>query len=208
MTDRHRRDVTPFFNSVSRAYDNGLIQRLVYRPAQDGILEALRARGSRRVLDVGCGTGLMTARIARDVRPQVVYGCDLSDGMLAQAARRSSAVRWLQAPAEQVPLDDGSVDAVVSSHAFQFFDQPKALAEFHRLLEPGGVFALAVISARGVLAHRMLQVGRVVGNAHRPKESDVVQVIADAGFRIESARRAARPLGEYVPDLVVVATRP
>ena len=57
--------------------------------------------------------------------------------MLNQARARSDRVRWLKGPAEQLPFDDAALDAVVTTSAFHFFDQPAALAEFHRVLHPG-----------------------------------------------------------------------
>ena len=63
----------------------------------------------------------------------------MSEGMLKQAKARSTAVQWLTGPAEQLPFDDGALDAVVTTSAFHFFDQPVALREFHRVLRPGGL---------------------------------------------------------------------
>jgi ubiquinone/menaquinone biosynthesis C-methylase UbiE len=54
--------------------------------------------------------------------------------------------------AEQLPFDDGALDAVVTTSAFHFFDQPAALREFHRVLA-SGLVALATLSARQPLLH-------------------------------------------------------
>jgi ubiquinone/menaquinone biosynthesis C-methylase UbiE len=50
--------------------------------------------------------------------------------------------------AEQLPFDDGALDAVVTTSAFNFLNQPAALREFHRVLASGGLVALATLSAR------------------------------------------------------------
>ncbi|OPX12475.1 class I SAM-dependent methyltransferase [Mycobacterium sp. AT1] len=139
------KDVTRLFDVVSRGYDTPWIQRRFYQPAQDAILEELANRGSRRILDVGCGTGILTARIQSTLSTDDVSGIDPSEGMLANARRRSSAVNWLSGAAEHLPLPDGSVDAVTSSTAFHFLDQPAALAEFHRVLAPGGAVVIGSI---------------------------------------------------------------
>ena len=68
--------------------------------------------------------------------------------MLNQARARSTQVQWLRGPAEQLPFDDGALDAVVTTSAFHFFDQPAALREFHRVLSPGGLVAVSTLSAR------------------------------------------------------------
>ncbi|PRC59784.1 SAM-dependent methyltransferase, partial [Mycobacterium sp. ITM-2017-0098] len=79
-------------------------------------------------------------------------------GMLAQAARRSTQVQWLTAPAEHLPFDDGSLDAVVTTSAFHWFNQPAALREFHRVLAPGGFAAVATLSPRQQLSGLPLRV--------------------------------------------------
>src|SRR2546429_5182426 len=96
------------FDLISRVYDNPLVQRFGYRPNHDAVVAALRRHGATRVLDVGCGTGILAARVERELGPDVVYGCDPSSGMLAKARERSPSVQWIQGAAEQVPLDDGA----------------------------------------------------------------------------------------------------
>ena len=55
--------VTRLFDRVSKVYDTQLLQTLVYRPAQDLALDRLREHGAKRILDVGCGTGIFTTRM-------------------------------------------------------------------------------------------------------------------------------------------------
>ena len=62
------------------------------------------------------------------------------DAGCARAGRAGCAA--LAGTAEALPLDDGSVDAVVVAQAFHWFDGPAAVAEFHRVLRPGGRFGL------------------------------------------------------------------
>lgn len=130
----------------ARRYDTPWIQRWFYRPPQDAILEELRVRGSPRIIDVGFGTGILADRIQRELQADEVIGVDPSEGRLSKAKARSSAVRWIVGPAEKLPLPDDSVDAVPSTTAFQFFDQPAALAEFGRVLASGGIVALGTIT--------------------------------------------------------------
>src|SRR5258708_30446452 len=72
----------------------------------------------------------------------------MADGMLTQARARSDRVHWLRGPAEQLPFDDGALDAVVTTSAFHFFNQPAALREFHRVLASGGLVAVSALSTR------------------------------------------------------------
>lgn len=92
-------------------YNQQCLQRWVYQPAQDEVIAQLRQRGSRQIADIACGTGILADRIQRELQPDEVYGIDMSDGMLAQARKRSDRVRWMSAPAEELPFEDGFLDA-------------------------------------------------------------------------------------------------
>lgn len=140
--------VTGIWSLLAPAYDLAILQQWVYRPPHDEVLAQLRAHKSRRIADIACGTGILSARIERELHPDEIYGVDMSHGMLDQARAKSDRVRWLRGPAEQLPFDDGALDAVVTTTAFHFFDQPAALREFHRVLAPGGLVAVSSLSAR------------------------------------------------------------
>lgn len=99
-----------------------------------------------RVLDVACGTGVLTLDAAKAVSPGgAVVGVDLNPGMLAVARRKSTGIDWQEAPAEALPFDKGSFDAVVSQFGLMFFaDRVTALAEMWRVLRPGGRLVVSV----------------------------------------------------------------
>lgn len=120
--------ITRFWSVVAPLYDQQFVQRLVYRPAQDEVIEALRSHGARRIADIACGTGILADRIQRELDPDEIYGVDMSDGMLAQAQARSSKVDWRKGPAEQLPFGDGELDAVVTTSAFHFSTSPQPCA--------------------------------------------------------------------------------
>jgi ubiquinone/menaquinone biosynthesis C-methylase UbiE len=212
MTTAQRRgmhdSITRFWNFAAPAYDQRCLQRFVYQPAQDEVIAALRAHQSRRVADVGCGTGILASRIADELLPEDVYGVDMSAGMLAQARRRSSSVQWKQAPAEQLPFDDGFLDAVVTTSAFHFFDQPAALREFHRVLAPGGLVAVATISPRQLLPVQPFAAGRW-SPAHNPSPAEMRALFEDAGFTVSDQHRIRRPVWtQLVSDLITIGIKP
>jgi ubiquinone/menaquinone biosynthesis C-methylase UbiE len=97
-----------------------------------------QARG--RTLEVAIGTGLNLGRYADGIQ---LVGLDLSAGMLRQAAERAETVeadvRLVQGDAQQLPFDDASVDTVVCTLALCAVpDQAAVVAEFYRVLVPGG----------------------------------------------------------------------
>lgn len=199
--------VTRFWTVAAPLYDAPALQRWVYQPAQDEMIAQLRAHRSRRVADIGCGTGILATRIHNELDPAEVYGVDMSDGMLAQAKSRCAQVRWLKGPAEHLPFADGALDAVVSTTAFHFFDQPAAMREFHRVLGPGGLAAVATLSPPSLPGLRGLS-SSSSSVAHNPPPAEMRRLFGDAGFRIADQHRVARPLlTRAIFDLITVGIK-
>jgi SAM-dependent methyltransferase len=92
------------------------------------------------ILDLGCGTGKWPKRLDAPPKDSLLIGVDISQQSCARAAQRGSQPRWLCvcARGEQLPLADGSVDAVISTVALPYMDIPAALREIRRVLRPGG----------------------------------------------------------------------
>jgi ubiquinone/menaquinone biosynthesis C-methylase UbiE len=211
MKARHRGGTTvpQLFGFAARAYDFSHLQRWLYRPAQDEVVALLGADGCRHIADVGCGTGILADRIDRELHPDTISGVDMSEGMLAQARLRSSQVTWLTGPAEKLPFADRALDAVVTTTAFHFFDQPAALREFHRCLTPGGLAAVATLSPtrRPLLRGRLADL--VNFGPHHPRPDEMQALFTDAGFIVRTQRRVHRPAWtRCVTDIITVGSKP
>jgi SAM-dependent methyltransferase len=101
------------------------------------------AHGARRVLELGCGTGRLLARIHAPVR----MGVDISPAMLAQARRRGLAV--VHADAQALPFADAGFDAILAPRGlFRYLDYERAFRECARVLAPGGRLAVHQYAAR------------------------------------------------------------
>lgn len=95
-----------------------------------------------RVLDLGAGTGKLTAAIVRcGVPTAAVLAVEPDDGMRAELSRRLPEIATLRGSAERIPADDRAVDAVLVGQAFHWFHPGRALPEIARVLRPGGVLA-------------------------------------------------------------------
>jgi ubiquinone/menaquinone biosynthesis C-methylase UbiE len=198
--------VTRMWSFLAPAYDLPFLQQWVYRPPHNEVIAQLRNHKSRKIADIACGTGILSDRIQRELQPDEVYGIDMSDGMLNQARARSNRVQWLRGPAEQLPFDDGALDAVVTTSAFHFFDQPAALREFHRVLAPGGLVAVSALSTR----QTVLQAPSASRwkPQHNPSPAEMRTLFEDAGFVIGDQHRIPRPLWtRLVSDLITVGTK-
>lgn len=199
--------VTQFWSIAAPLYDLPFLQQWVYRPAQDEVIAALKDSGAHRVADIACGTGILATRIASELHLDEVYGVDMSDGMLAQARARSSEVQWRKGPAEHLPFEDGALDAVVTTSAFHFFDQPAALRDFHRVLAPGGLVAVATLSPRQVLPLHRLSANRL-NPAHNPSPAEMRALFEDAGFVVSDQHRVRRPVWTLVlSDLITIGVK-
>ncbi len=201
--------VTKFWSLAAPAYDLPFLQQWVYRPAQNEVIELLRTHKSRKIADIACGTGILADRIQRELKPKPrqVYGVDMSAGMLKQAKERSSTVQWLTAPAEQLPFDDGALDAVVTTSAFHFFDQPAALREFHRVLRRGGVAAVATMSPRQPFQLSRLTLERL-NPIYSPSPREMRALFEGAGFTVGEQHRVDRPLWtQFISDLITIGTK-
>lgn len=121
------------FGTAADRYDR-------YRPtyAAAAVVWALGERG-QRVADIGAGTGILS-RLLRDLGHDVV-AVEPDDAMRARLTEASPGVTALAGAAEQIPLPDQSVDAVVAGQAYHWFDKARAHPEIARVLRPGGVFA-------------------------------------------------------------------
>lgn len=99
-----------------------------------------------RAVDIGCGTGISTRQLAT-VADQVI-GVEPNSEMLDQAKASKghspglAPLEWRSAPAEQTGLPAGEFGLVLAAQAFHWFDADRALAEFARILRPGGRAAL------------------------------------------------------------------
>ena len=102
--------------------------------------------GSGRLLDVGCGPGMLTVALAGRVAEAL--GLDPDAGMLAEGARRAAEakvdnIRWVQALAEDLPaLDLGRFKLVTFGQSFHWTDRERVAEVVYDMLEPGGALAL------------------------------------------------------------------
>jgi SAM-dependent methyltransferase len=109
------------------------------------VADAAGIRTGNRVLDVGCGTGVLAREARRRVGQEgQVVGLDLNEGMLAVAARTEPKIEWRLGDAASLPFEDANFDVVVSQFALMYFpDRAASLREMWRTLAPEGRLAIA-----------------------------------------------------------------
>ncbi len=128
-------------------------------------LGALRA--GETVLDLGSGAGLDSILAARRVGPTGrVVGVDMTEKMVEKARANARAggaanAEFRQGQADALPVEDGSVDVVISNGVFNLCpDKPKVLTELFRVLKPGGRLQMAdILLEDGVTAEEVARKG-------------------------------------------------
>ncbi len=204
-------DVHRIFDRVAHLYDTGWLQRALYTAVQDRALAELRARRPDSVLDVGCGTGIFAARLDRELVAGGVTGCDLSAGMLAEAAGRSRGVAWMRGDSARLPVRTGGVDAVVCTQAFHFFDQPAAWAEFRRVLAPGGVALVGMMNPKTAAGSRRfmkLTTATTKTRVHWPTAPEMRRLATDAGLEVTGQHEVGWRFRRIVPLVLTVGRAP
>ncbi|MFF0591426.1 class I SAM-dependent methyltransferase [Streptomyces sp. NPDC003781] len=142
---------------------------------------------SDRVLDVACGTGLVsrlfTGRVAE------VVGVDVTEEMAEQA--RPHLSRLVVAPAEDLPFEDDEFDLVVCRQGVQFMDLPAAVEEMVRVVRPGGRVVIINLCAYGEQDRdeyfEILRLRNPV-RRHFFLPSDLTELLRTAGCDPEEAR--------------------
>jgi ubiquinone/menaquinone biosynthesis C-methylase UbiE len=146
MTDQH----AAFVGSIPENYDRYLGPAL-FEPYAADLVGRLKLDEGASVLELACGTGIVTRRL-RDRFPAArLVATDLNEAMIAYAARKFSPadrVEWRQADMTALPFEDESFDAVACQFGLMFVpDKAAAAREARRVLRPGGAFTFSVWDA-------------------------------------------------------------
>ena len=130
---------------------SGYFCRQSFDQRYEKITELLRSADQKQILDVGCGPGLFSARLALKNR---VVGIDLSHQMLRLAGRDLNAV---QGDAFSLPFQNHSFDVVMSIEVLQHLSKPECfLKEMARVTKSGGQMILSSLNDASLL-HRLLK---------------------------------------------------
>jgi demethylmenaquinone methyltransferase/2-methoxy-6-polyprenyl-1,4-benzoquinol methylase len=137
--DKRPDEVAAMFDGVAERYDrtNTILSFGRDRAWRHATRDALALQPGDRVLDLGAGTGVSTAELARS--GATVVGLDISQGMLRAGKKRRPDVTLLAGDALALPFPDATFDAVTISFALRnVHDAAAALREMARVTKPGG----------------------------------------------------------------------
>jgi SAM-dependent methyltransferase len=173
-------------------------------------------REGERVLDLGSGGGIDVILSAKRVGPSgFAYGLDMTDEMLALARENAgkagvSNVEFLEGMIEDIPLDDESVDVIISNCVINLsVDKPAVFAEMYRVLEGGGRIGISDIVADDDLtmeerAERGSWVGCIAGALSR---AEYRRGLTDVGFT-DVTLTATHDVADGMTSTIIRATKP
>ena len=134
-----------FFDRIADQWDGWVDLQRMGRALREGLVE-LEVSPSADVVDLGCGTGNLTAALAQHLEPDAtITAVDFSERMLEEARRKVSdeRVRWVCADAAALPLADQSADHIICFSAWPHFPESiQTLDQVRRVLKPGGTFTV------------------------------------------------------------------
>jgi ubiquinone/menaquinone biosynthesis C-methylase UbiE len=179
-----------FIGTVPQNYDRYLGPVLFHGFADD-LTARVPWRPGVRLLEVACGTGIVTRRLLARLHGQgTIVATDLNEAMLAHARREvpaDPALEWQQADSTTLPFPEGAFDAVVCQFGLMFFpDKARAVREAFRVLKSAGVYLFNVWDAF----------------EHNPIAQLTHQTVAEL-FPADPPQFYATPYGFYRPEPIV-----
>ena len=172
------------FGGSAKDYDrfSGLHREI----ADKFFAQVVREQAPAALLDVGCGTGYLTAKLKCHFSQSKIIGLDFSREMLEVASHKHQGVGWVLADAHDLPFSDGCFDILTSNLSYQWAgDLSRAFREARRVLSPSGILACTLFGFR-TCQELFQSLGEAKTTALQfirlPDESQVREALTISGF--------------------------
>jgi SAM-dependent methyltransferase len=181
-------DMAATYDAVAEDYAAAFAHELAGKPSDRSLLDELAAavRGRGQVLDVGCGSAGHVTRYLADQGVDTA-GVDLSPNVIEVARRYQPELKFDVADMRELPAADASLAGIVAFYSVIHLPAgqvPSALAEFRRVLAPGGVLLVAMHGGTGVVDADNWFGRNVQVRASMWSLTDLVTAIEATGFTI------------------------
>lgn len=176
-------------------YEKGIAKNLfqkLWHTRKWTIIKKMIGGTSGKVLDVGCASGWLTARVAQTLAKTEVTGLDISEKMIRYAKAKHSKIVFVCADAHQLPFSDESFDLIICSETLEHVRDPLAvLLEIKRCLFPGGQVVISMDTGSRLFNLIWFFWTKTKGKVwqgahlHRFNRNKLRQLFKKATFRIE-----------------------
>lgn len=203
-----RRSSVHKFDRWAASYNLSQLQAVLYGPVQDAVLEYTRQhiRQPGWILDVGCGTGRLPAKLMADYSQAHVAGVDPSTAMIKNAVTSPGVHRahFAAAAAEHLPFADAVFDLVVITLSLSHWqDKAAGLAEIRRVMSPGATLVAACLCPAHPVTRGRSRIRRNrSGHSHDPPS-----LITAGGLRVEHVA-PIRSVAVFADAALVAARAP
>jgi len=199
------------YDTIAAAYAEHFRDEMAALPVELSALSLFASVVDGPVLEVGCGTGLVTAELVK--LGVDVSGLDLSPGMLEVARRHLPDVRFEVGSMLELPHPDGFFGGVAAWYSTIHVPDdllPSALAELARILRPGGYLSLAFQSGDQPPRHMTSALGHddLELVFHRRQPDQMASLLAAAGVPVEVRTVRVAREGELTPHAFLLARKP
>ncbi len=177
-----------YFDELSSRWD-GFTDHDQVRATLRIELDRMDLAPDEHVVDLGCGTGNLTAVLLEKLGPgSVITAVDFSAAMIEKARGKfpDPRVRWCRADSVALPLTRSSCDRVICFSAWPHFPHPPAvLLEMNRVLRDGSVFTILHINGRATINQIHSSAAQAIVQDLLPPAADVAALFPTAGFVVE-----------------------
>ena len=169
-----------------------------HKEDQNKAIEMLKPEKGDKILDVGCGVGLASIKLASIIYPGTAYGIDITKEMVSESQKNAKRldvenVRFEKASVLELPFKNDKFDGSITTHAAHHFYKPvEMLSEIRRVLKQGSRFVLIDTCGSSKLIQEFEERLKKEEKAHHKffKLSEAKKLLKDADFKeIEGYRK-------------------
>lgn len=183
----NRRELRKIWNKVPRDYyERGIAKNFfqkLWHTQKWMVVRPMIQKNSRHILDIGCASGWLTAKVAAMLPRSLITGLDIYPKMIDYAKARHPKIKFICADAHRLPFPDGHLDLIICTEMLEHVVDPlTVLLEMRRCLSPEGRIIISMDTGSGlfnlVWFFWTKTVGRVWREAHlhqfKPKKLEIL----------------------------------